>query len=145
DDVMNAMRIMGCKYVVCPSMPSEEFKSVEGVKRVCSQMNEANKVVRDAGMTLGYHNHWFEYEPVAGTRGYKIMAQELDPSIIFEIDTYWAKVGGCDPVAVINELGARVKLLHMKDGPADNKDSPMVAVGDGVMDVAGVLNAGKSA
>ena len=70
------------------------------------------------------------------------MAEYLDPTVCFEIDTYWTQVGGHDPVAVVKELGARVPLLHIKDGPADNKDSDMVAVGEGVMDVAGILDAG---
>jgi sugar phosphate isomerase/epimerase len=46
---------------------------------------------------------------------------------------------------VIKELGARVPLLHIKDGPADSREANMVAVGEGVMDVAGIVAAGKSA
>ncbi len=143
--VLETMRLYGCTYLVCPSMPRDQFKTVEGIKGICAQLNEANKIARDAGLTLGYHNHWFEYEPVEGTFGYKILAENLDPSIIFEIDTYWAKVGGVDPVAAIHELGARVPLLHIKDGPATTTEAPMVAVGDGSMDIAGILKAGQAA
>jgi len=147
DKVLAAAKTLSVKYLICPHIPTEQWNTVEAAIETCKRLNEANKVARDAGLTLGYHNHLFEYEPISGmgTYPYKIMAEYLDPSVVLEVDTYWAKVGGRDPIAVIKELGARVPLLHIKDGPADNKNSDMVAVGDGAMDVAGILDAGKSA
>lgn len=144
DEVMNTMKTIGAKYVVLPFLPKEQFTTVADVKALCKPMNEANAVVRDAGMTLLYHNHWWEYQPVEGTYPYKVMAETLDPSIGFELDTYWAKTGGVDPVAAINELGDRVKLLHIKDGPATT-DGDMVAVGEGVMNFPAILAAAKAA
>ena len=145
--VLAAAKTLGVKYLVCPHISAEEFKTVQGAIAVCNRLNEANKIARDAGLTLGYHNHWFEFEPISGMGTYpnKVMAEYLDPTVVFEIDTYWTQVGGHDPAVVVKELGARVPLLHIKDGPADNKDSDMVAVGDGVMDVAGILEAGQAA
>ena len=147
DAVLASAKTLGVKYLICPHISADEFKTVEGAIGVCNRLNEANKAARDAGLTLGYHNHWFEFEPISGMGTYpnKVMAEYLDPTIIFEIDTYWVQVGGRDPIAVIKELGARVPLLHIKDGPADNKNSDMVAVGEGKMDVVGILAAGKSA
>jgi len=147
DAVLAAAKTLGVKYLVCPHISENEFKTVEGAIAVCKRLNEANKIARDAGLTLGYHNHWFEFEPISGMGTYpnKVMAEYLDPTVIFEIDTYWTQVGGHDPVAVVKELGARVPLLHIKDGPADNKNSDMVAVGEGKMDVAGIVQAGTSA
>ncbi len=146
DEVLSAAKTLGVTYLVCPWISPDEWKTVESATATCKRLNEVNKTVRDAGMTLGYHNHWGEFEPIAGgTYPYKVMGQELDPSIILEIDTYWAKVGGCDPAAAIKELGDRVKLLHIKDGPADNKNSDMVAVGSGKMDVRAIIEAGKAA
>ena len=69
----------------------------------------------------------------------------LAPDVIAEVDIYWAQVGGSDPKAIVAELGSRVGLLHVKDGPADVPQSPMVAVGDGVVDVPGVLAAAPGA
>ena len=34
----------------------------------------------------------------------------------FEIDTYWAFNAGLDPVAVLDRLADRVKVIHLKDG-----------------------------
>ena len=65
--------------------------------------------------------------------------------MIAEVDIYWAQVGGSDPKEIVTELGPRVGLLHVKDGPADSPKHPMVAVGDGVVDIPGVLDASPSA
>ncbi len=144
DEVLETMRILGCKYLVCPHVPAEEYKSVESVRAVCERLNTANGIARDAGLEFVYHNHWWEYEPLGDTYPYKLMVEQLDPTIGFEIDTYWVKAAGLDPVAVIKELGTRVPLLHIKDGPAVKGES-MLAVGDGVVDVASIIDAGKSA
>ncbi len=144
-EVLETMRILGAKYLVCPHIPADEYKTVESTIAVCKRLNEANKVARDAGLTLLYHNHWWEYQPLGDTYPYKIMLERLDPTVGFEVDTYWAQVGGCDPVAVIKEMGTRAPLLHIKDGPADTRESPMVAVGEGKMDIASILEAGKAA
>jgi sugar phosphate isomerase/epimerase len=69
----------------------------------------------------------------------------LDPQTVAEVDIYWAEVGGVDPAALVAELGARAALLHVKDGPADDPRSGMVAVGDGVIDIAGVIGAAPAA
>ncbi len=145
--VLASAKTLGVKYLICPHISADEFKTVEGAIAVCNRLNEANKIARDAGLTFGYHNHWFEFEPISGMGTYpnKVMSEYLDPTVCFEIDTYWAQVGGQDPIAVIKELGARAPLLHIKDGPADNKNSDMVAVGEGAMDINGILDAGKSA
>ena len=63
--------------------------------------------------------------------------------MLFEIDIYWVKTAGMDPARVMEELGPRAPLVHVKDGPADQIDSPMVAVGTGSLDIPGILHAGE--
>lgn len=144
DEVLETMRILGAKYLVCPFIPKDEYQTVESTIAVCSRLNEANKVARDAGLTLLYHNHEWEYSPLGSTYPYKVMQEHLDPTIGFEIDTYWVKTAGLDPVAVIEELGVRVPLIHIKDGPCA-RPLPMTAVGEGIMDFPPIIAAGKSA
>ena len=94
-------------------------------------------------MMLGYHNHDFEFVPVDGRTGYDFFVEALDPSVVLEIDIYWAQTGGADPAALIKSLGPRVRLLHVKDGPCapSSQPDPMVAVGDGKVDVPAALAA----
>jgi len=78
---------------------------------------------------------------VDGRYVYHVMLEELDPSVLFELDTYWIQTAGCDPAAVVKEFGARAPLLHIKDGPAV-KEEPMQALGTGAMDIPALLEAG---
>ena len=81
DEVLNIMKILGCKYLVCPWIAPDEYKTVESTLAVCKRLNDANKVAQGAGLKLVYHNHWFEYERIAGTNTYpyKVMVENLDP------------------------------------------------------------------
>ena len=69
----------------------------------------------------------------------------LDPTVFAEVDTYWAKVGGADPARAWCAISANARrLLHIKDGPATDHEAPMVAVGDGAMDVAAIAKASRA-
>jgi sugar phosphate isomerase/epimerase len=139
--VLDAMATLGCTRAVWHGWPQDpDYGTVEGVKRLAERYDAANAVARAHGLTLGLHNHWWEFEPVAGQYPYQILLQEIDPSIFFEVDTYWVKTAGCDPAKVVAEIGARAPLIHVKDGPA-MKGEPMVAVGDGSQDFSAILQA----
>jgi sugar phosphate isomerase/epimerase len=143
DAVLEAAAALGLKYVICPWMdPKVHFASLDSIKRLCDTLNEASAAAQTRGLTIGYHNHHFEYEPVEGQLPYQVMLQHCAADVIFEIDTYWVKTAGLDPAAVVKEFGARAPLLHIKDGPCVHGE-PMVAVGDGVVDVPALVKAGE--
>jgi sugar phosphate isomerase/epimerase len=109
---------------------------------VADEVNESFANARARGMALGYHNHWWEFETRhSGKSAHELLLALLEPEIFAELDTYWARVGGRDPAQVVTELGARARLLHLKDGPADGPKSPMTAVGDGVLDFQAIVAA----
>jgi sugar phosphate isomerase/epimerase len=137
------MAALGCKYLISPNVGTDYFKSIEGIKQARDLLNEANAVAAANGLRLGLHNHWWEFERVEGQYPYDVLLDGLDPAICFELDTYWTKVAGVDPVQVIKKLGARAPLLHIKDGPGVQKE-PQVAVGEGIMDIPAIIQAGGS-
>ncbi len=143
-EVLETMAALGAKYLVCAYLPPEQFATADDIRRSSDRLNEANAVARENGLTLLYHNHWWEYTQADFGLPYRVMLEHLEPTVGFELDAYWAKVGGCDPVAVLRELGARVPLLHVKDGPATQND-PMTAVGDGVLDYTSIIPAAEHA
>jgi sugar phosphate isomerase/epimerase len=71
--------------------------------------------------------------------------ERLDPSMFAEVDIYWATLGGADPRQVIGDLADRVWLIHVKDGPCDAPESPMVAVGSGALDIPAILASAPAA
>jgi sugar phosphate isomerase/epimerase len=145
NELIDLLGTLDTKRFGCAWLPPENFETVDGVKRVCQQLNEAAQFASENGLKFYYHNHWFEYKSINGQPVHKIMLENLNPDVELEIDTYWVKTGGSDPVEVLKEVGSRATLLHIKDGPADNKDSPMVAVGDGTLDWHAIIPAGTSA
>jgi sugar phosphate isomerase/epimerase len=138
DDLLAA----GCTIAVLAFLPPEAFADADAVARSADTINRAAAVAHQRGMTFGYHNHFWELRStVDGRPALMALFDRVDPAVIAELDIYWARVGGADPAAVICELGDRLRLLHVKDGPADDPQAPMVAVGSGVIDIAGALAA----
>jgi len=139
NEVLDAVAAIGCPRIVTGKGP-DDFNSLDKIKATCDLFNEANAAVKAAGLTFGIHNHWWEYTPIDGVYPYQVMLERLDPSILFEIDTYWVQTGGCDVAEVLRKVGNRGSLLHIKDGPCV-KTEPMTAVGAGVMDFPTILAA----
>jgi sugar phosphate isomerase/epimerase len=144
-EILDLVGTLGVKRFGCAWLPPENFETVDGVQRVCEQLNEAAQFASENSLRFYYHNHWFEYRQIDGQPVHHIMLQHLNPDVELEIDTYWVKTGGEDPVTVLKEVGNRATLLHVKDGPADDKDSPMVAVGSGTLDWHSIIPAASSA
>lgn len=139
-EVFDTLAVLDCQRAVIAWQPPELFQSLEGIGRAAEALNAAARLAAAHGVTLFYHNHAFEMQPVAGRPALYHLVERLDPAVMLEVDTYWARVGGVDPAALLRDLGPRAALLHIKDGPG-TPDDPMVAVGDGVMDFPAVLAA----
>lgn len=131
----------GCRRVIWHGWPRDpRYDSLDGIRRLAAEFNAAHAAAQADGLTFGIHNHWWECEPVEGQYPYRVLLDELDPAIFIEFDAYWARVAGLDPVAAIAELGSRLPLLHLKDGPA-RRHEPMAALGTGVLDIPAILRA----
>jgi len=141
-EILNIMESLGNPPLVIPSQPAELFDSMEGLKKLTVILNNANKVAKLHGFRLGFHNHVVEMNPIEGRSALLVLSDLLDPEIFFEVDTYWAKVGGVDPAELVKKLGSKAPLLHIKDGPCV-KGEPMVALGEGVMDIGAIVEAGR--
>jgi sugar phosphate isomerase/epimerase len=141
DEVLDTLAALDCRRTVCAYLPAERFTRSAEIRRACDSLNEAHAVLAENGWQLGYHNHWWEFAEVEDRLAHDWMAEYLHPEIFFEIDTYWVRAAGVDPIEVVRRLGERAPLLHLKDGPAI-PNQPMVALGAGVMDIPAVVAAG---
>jgi sugar phosphate isomerase/epimerase len=141
--VLDYARQMDLSYLVAMHGPND-FKRIDQIRRICDEYNQAAAVAAQHSLGLAYHNHWWEFQMVEGRLAFDVMLEHLDPAVGFEIDTYWVQTAGHDPAAVLQRLGSRAPLLHIKDGPA-TVEAPMVAVGQGVMDFHGIVAAASGA
>jgi sugar phosphate isomerase/epimerase len=114
--IFNDHKAMGCKYVVFPM--NFWSNTVDGLKAECALMNKIGDEANKRGIKFGYHNHSMEFAKVPGTDQYyeDFLIANTDPSeVFFEMDVYWTKVGGQDPVAYLKKYPDRIKVLHIKD------------------------------
>jgi len=139
-----------CKKMIWHGWPEDKrYSSLEGTMELISIYNDASRFARSHGLEFGLHNHWWEYRnKVGGRYVYEVLLENLDKEIFFEVDTYWVKVAGQDPVAIVKKLGERAPLLHIKDGPAKWNDSlpkdnpdPMTSVGKGTQNFPAIVKA----
>jgi len=140
-EVLDTMGALNCKRLIVAWQPPEKYKSLDGIRSICDTLNEGAVVARAHGLQLGYHNHWFEYQPVEDRIPTDVMLEHLDPDVFLEVDVYWVQTAGQDPAQVVRRLGARAPLRHIKDGPCQI-EAPMTALGEGVVDLPGVVAAG---
>lgn len=140
-------KILRCPVIGLGSMPTEYRESLESVRVFTSEISEAEKKIRDAGMTLTYHNHDFEFVNFYGTDFYEILIEETNLNFIH--DVYWSTFAGRNPLDYISRLTGRMTDIHFKDlSPLEGH--PICACGNGTIDFvpiiaacekAGILNA----
>jgi sugar phosphate isomerase/epimerase len=140
-EVLDTMGALDCERLIVAWQPPEKYKSLDGIKSICDSLNEGAAVAKANGIKLGYHNHWFEYELVENRIPTDVMLEQLDPDVFLEVDVYWVQTAGQNPAELVRRLGARAPLLHIKDGPCQIEAS-MTALGEGVVDLPGVVAAG---
>lgn len=140
--VLETAEALGIQRIVSGHVPPEEYRDRKRLKRTIDRLNEAHEAAAARGQQFGLHNHWWEFQAVDGAYPYQAWLDELHPEIFFELDLYWIKSAGLDPLQMIERFGHRAPLLHVKDGPAGrDTDAPMVAVGDGSLDYPAIIHA----
>ncbi|WP_244906964.1 sugar phosphate isomerase/epimerase family protein [Rathayibacter caricis] len=146
DEILDIAASLGVQTVIDPHVDAARWTSADDVKAIADELNALVDSAETRGLTLGYHNHWFEFENrVNRLSAYEHLASLLDPRMLLELDTYWAAVGGDDPIEVLGRLGEKVRFLHVKDGPVSRDTLAQQPVGSGAMNIPAVLAAAPQA
>ncbi|MFQ5675496.1 MAG: sugar phosphate isomerase/epimerase family protein [bacterium] len=136
DQIIDASAIIGHKFIVCPWLP-EDQRTMDGYKSLAEFLNTAGEACKKAGMRLAYHNHSFEFETIDEQVPYDILLNETDPDLMdMEIDLFWIRHAGKDPLAYFANYPGRFKLCHVKDMKSSGE---MTSVGNGVIDFAAIF------
>jgi sugar phosphate isomerase/epimerase len=107
-------KALGCSYIVVPSFALPA--TVEEMAAVCAYFNHVSEMCKAQGITFGYHNHAAEFNTLDdGQVIYDYMIANTAPEVVYEMDVYWVKQGGADPVDYINKYPGRFTVLHIKD------------------------------
>ena len=107
---------MGISHLVIPYLYGRNRETLDDYRALAEKMNKAAVEAKSASIQLAYHNHAFEFEPKEkGRTGFDVFVEEFVPEMKFEVDVFWVRVGGKDPVELIRSLKGRVSQLHLKD------------------------------
>ncbi|HKN43784.1 MAG TPA: sugar phosphate isomerase/epimerase, partial [Propionibacteriaceae bacterium] len=137
---------LGIQTVIEPYVDPARWQTETGVSEVASELNAAAIKAADYGLQVGYHNHHFELESmIGGVHALEVLAAQLAPEVVLEVDTYWAYAGGADVPALLTRLGDRVAALHLKDGDGTLDTSKQVTLGSGVLPVWDIVDAAPEA
>ncbi len=137
---------LGIQTVIEPYVDPARWQTEAGVSEVAAELNAAAIKAADYGLQVGYHNHHFELESmIDGVHALEVLATQLAPEVVLEVDTYWAYAGGADVPALLTRLGDRVAALHLKDGDGTLDTSKQVPLGSGVLPVWDIVDAAPEA
>jgi sugar phosphate isomerase/epimerase len=140
--LLDDLEAVGCSNAVLAFLPPADFSDRAIITANAAAINRGCALAAARGISLGYHNHWWEFQTVLdGDTAWNHLMSELDPAVFVELDMYWATLGGHNPVDLISASDSRVRLLHVKDGPCDDPKTAMVAVGSGTLDVPSIVTA----
>ena len=147
DQLIANVKAAGISYFVIPVPPMGMFTNdpttqAMGMKgtadELVSIMNTLGEKCHKAGLKLLYHNHDFEFKPLAdGTVIEDLLLEKCNPEWVnFQMDLYWVTKANSNALAYFEKYPGRFKAWHVKDMDKEGKFAP---VGTGTIDFKSIL------
>ena len=151
DQLIADVKAAGIGYFVIPVPPMGMFTFDQATKSMAMKgtaddlvkiMDTLGEKCHKAGIKLLYHNHDFEFKPLAdGTVIEDVLLEKCNPDYVnFQMDLFWVNKAGVDPLAYFEKYPGRFKAWHVKDMSTDGVFAP---VGTGTIDFKRILAAKK--
>ena len=109
---------LGQQYVIAPVPPMnlvDEF-TPGNYQFIADQLNKGAELAAQAGIKLGYHNHFFEFRQLEdGSRGLDIMLERTSHDVAFELDLFWTAKSGMNSLDYFKKYPGRFPMWHVKD------------------------------
>ena len=136
---------LGNRTLVLSFLPEARRKDAEGWQASAAALEGIGRTCLQRGVQLAYHHHHFEFQKFDGRFGIDFLWQNTDPQHLkAELDTFWLRYAGIDPVKYINHLGGRTALLHLKD-LQPGQQTRFAEIGTGILDFPAILAAAGQA
>jgi sugar phosphate isomerase/epimerase len=148
DQLIADVKEAGIEYFVIPVPPMGMFTFDPATRSMgmkgtaddlVSVMNTLGEKCYNAGLKLLYHNHDFEFKPMAdGTVIEDILLEKCDPKFVnFQMDLFWVTKAEVDPLTYFEKYPGRFKAWHVKDMNAEGNFAP---VSTGTIDFKRILD-----
>lgn len=151
--VLAEAKALGAKYVVCFWIPhAGDAFTIQNAEQAVDVFNTAGSLLAQNGISLCYHTHGYEFQTYNDGTFFDYLAENLDPkSVNFEMDVFWVKSPGYDPVALLQKYPKRFPLMHLKDRKPGTPDSnngktdveSNVTLGQGDVGIAAIMKQAK--
>jgi len=148
-------KALGATYVMCAWIPHQgDNFTIDDAKKAVEVFNTVGKKFKENGLTFTYHAHGYEFGAYEGGTLFDYLAKNMNPEYAnFEMDVFWIKHPGQDPVALLKKYPGRFKLMHLKDrkpGTEGNQgghapDETNVVLGSGDVGIAAIMKEAKKA
>lgn len=141
----------GAQFATCYWIPHAEGPiSLEEIKSATALFNEAGEFFAKNGVTLTYHPHGYEFVNTGSGTPMDYMLENAQ-NFKFNMDVFWVKMGGGDPLALMQKYPGKFPQLHLKDRKKGTPGSPdgrgdvetNVVLGTGDIDIAGLIREAK--
>ena len=150
--IISSLQKLNVKHAIipCPTgKPGGKFEAIFDKNE--NEWNEFGKelssyvsIFEDNGITLGYHNHAFEFNKLPSGKMPIECILEHNENLKYEIDLGWVVAGKADPIYWTKKYSSRIIACHLKDFSSPEKDlishDSQCAVGDGFIDWSSLLN-----
>ncbi|MFP4381418.1 MAG: sugar phosphate isomerase/epimerase family protein [Candidatus Sumerlaeia bacterium] len=144
EETIENAKILGAEYIVTYWGPAE---STDQVMKMAEVLEDLAVKCEKEGLTFLYHNHEHEFEAKLGEKGrdcaFDLIYNNTE-KLRFELDVAWCHFGKSDPIRLIRRCGHRIPVLHIKDLADDNIRGYFSAIGMGVVDCFGAMEAGAA-
>jgi sugar phosphate isomerase/epimerase len=141
NEIINTAKTLDAKFVTCFWIPHRDSFTYQDVERAVRVFNESGKTLRGSGISLLYHPHGYEFRPYNQGTLMDVLIQRTNPRFVnFQMDTYWVKHPGQDPVEWLKKYPKRWLSMHLKDratgtpgnqlGRADVETNVVIGTGD---------------
>lgn len=156
DEILEQAKEFELKHLVFGYIAKGHRETADQIKGIIENANKAAEAAAKVGIKMCYHNHSFEFTPLTvdgkKTCGYQMFIDGFSKEMNFEVDVFWVKVGGWDPIETMERLKGRVTQVHLKDVQKgigtiyDEGEVPHEAfqeLGDGTIDMKKVVRLAK--
>ena len=114
---------------------------LEDCKKSAARLNEVGVLAKKHGLKFLWHNHDNEFREMEQGLPFDFLMQNTDPEFVnCEMDIYWVKKGGGDPLETLKKYKGRIPILHVKDMTSDGD---FICPGRGIIDFASIFKEAK--
>ncbi len=117
DKVIADYKAVGCEYIVVPYVTEERRPGGELFLQMVEEIRTIGQKCKDAGLTLLYHNHDFEFKKLeSGEYGLDYLYSNVPADLLqTELDECWVKYSGLNPAEYLLKYTGRSPVVHLKD------------------------------